>query len=275
MSAPVGFPTSLFHNCYRCSSLADGVSCLVLGHCFPSAKQINRELNGVVVNKLAACLTQPNTIVRVSAIFVSQVWVISRATFRCCCNVGGYADIQRFCCVVLRTRCQSATFRIRTAIANACGQCAFHFFAKVISHSWLRILRSRNLCLNVHPFVILQRFSLITLWYRRIIGCMSTAWYHATARHGERRRHWWNRKRDEIISDVLLPFVAKQIQQTTRAGTASHRRLRSIGENSRLHSFEGYHLQDLSLESFQSGTSRRAAICLHFKNTLASPQLPQ
>src|ERR1700736_4518033 len=43
-------------------------------------------------------------------------------------------------------------------------------------------------------------------------------WYHATVRYGERVRHWWNRRRDDIISDVLVPFVAKQVQQTTRAG---------------------------------------------------------
>jgi hypothetical protein len=48
---------------------------------------------------------------------------------------------------------------------------------------------------------------------------MSNDWYHATARYGDRRRHWWNRKRNEIIADVLLPFIGKQVQQTTRAST--------------------------------------------------------
>jgi hypothetical protein len=43
-------------------------------------------------------------------------------------------------------------------------------------------------------------------------------WYHASARYGERVRHWWNRGRDDIISDVLLPFVGKQVQQLRREG---------------------------------------------------------
>ncbi len=46
-------------------------------------------------------------------------------------------------------------------------------------------------------------------------------WYHATARYGGRRRHWWNRRRDDIVSEVLVPFVGKQVQQATRGGTPS------------------------------------------------------
>jgi hypothetical protein len=46
-------------------------------------------------------------------------------------------------------------------------------------------------------------------------------WYHATARYGEHLRHWWNRRRDDIVSDVLVPFVGKQVLQATRAGTSS------------------------------------------------------
>jgi hypothetical protein len=44
-------------------------------------------------------------------------------------------------------------------------------------------------------------------------------WYHATARYGERNRHWWNRRRDDIISDVLIPFAGKQIKLASRLGT--------------------------------------------------------
>jgi hypothetical protein len=51
---------------------------------------------------------------------------------------------------------------------------------------------------------------------------MATAWwYHATAYYGERLRHWWNRRRDDIVSDVLVPFVGKQVLQLKRAGMPS------------------------------------------------------
>jgi len=46
-------------------------------------------------------------------------------------------------------------------------------------------------------------------------------WYHATAHYGGRTRHWWNRRRAEIVSDVIVPFVGKQVQQATRAGMPS------------------------------------------------------
>ena len=46
-------------------------------------------------------------------------------------------------------------------------------------------------------------------------------WYHATARYGDRQRHWWNRRRDDIVSDVLVPFAGQQVKLSIRAGTPS------------------------------------------------------
>lgn len=47
-------------------------------------------------------------------------------------------------------------------------------------------------------------------------------WYHAIAYYGgTKRRYWWNRSKEDIIEDVLLPFVAKQVRKTTRKGVYS------------------------------------------------------
>lgn len=41
-------------------------------------------------------------------------------------------------------------------------------------------------------------------------------WYHAITDFGEKKRYWWNRNRDELISDLLVPLLSKQIVVTTR-----------------------------------------------------------
>lgn len=46
-------------------------------------------------------------------------------------------------------------------------------------------------------------------------------WYHALANYGDKKRVWWNRKKDDIINDVLLPFVSKQVKPATRQGISS------------------------------------------------------
>lgn len=46
-------------------------------------------------------------------------------------------------------------------------------------------------------------------------------WYHAVSHYGDKRRCWWNRKRDDIITDILVPFVSKQVKQVTREGISS------------------------------------------------------
>jgi len=43
-------------------------------------------------------------------------------------------------------------------------------------------------------------------------------WYHAIAHYGSRSRCWWNRRRDDLIQDVIIPFVGKQVKRLTRAG---------------------------------------------------------
>jgi hypothetical protein len=46
-------------------------------------------------------------------------------------------------------------------------------------------------------------------------------WYHAIAHYGPRKRYWWNRRRDDLVQDVLLPFVGKQVKPAKRVGVAS------------------------------------------------------
>jgi len=48
-----------------------------------------------------------------------------------------------------------------------------------------------------------------------------TVWYHATAYYGDKMRHWWNRSRDELATDVVVPFVSKQIHLLKRNGIHS------------------------------------------------------
>ena len=43
-------------------------------------------------------------------------------------------------------------------------------------------------------------------------------WYHATAHYGGRKRHWWNRSRDDLIADVLAPLAGHQVRTSTRGG---------------------------------------------------------
>lgn len=46
-------------------------------------------------------------------------------------------------------------------------------------------------------------------------------WYHAIAHYGAKRRYWWNRQKEDIVTDVLLPFVSRQVKPATRRGTSS------------------------------------------------------
>lgn len=46
-------------------------------------------------------------------------------------------------------------------------------------------------------------------------------WYHAIAHYGTRKRYWWNRHRDDLVQDIIIPFVGKQVKPLTRAGISS------------------------------------------------------
>jgi len=46
-------------------------------------------------------------------------------------------------------------------------------------------------------------------------------WYHAIAHYGTRSRYWWNRTRDSLAKDVVIPFVTKQVVTANRMGVAS------------------------------------------------------
>lgn len=46
-------------------------------------------------------------------------------------------------------------------------------------------------------------------------------WYHAIAHYGTKSRYWWNRTRDGLAKDVVVPFVTKQVVTGNRKGVAS------------------------------------------------------
>jgi hypothetical protein len=46
-------------------------------------------------------------------------------------------------------------------------------------------------------------------------------WYHAITDFGERKRYWWNRSRDDLIKDLLIPLLSKQAVPAKRRGTKS------------------------------------------------------
>ena len=46
-------------------------------------------------------------------------------------------------------------------------------------------------------------------------------WYHAIGHYGAKKRYWWNRKRDDLIQDVIVPFISKQVRRVSREGIPS------------------------------------------------------
>jgi hypothetical protein len=43
-------------------------------------------------------------------------------------------------------------------------------------------------------------------------------WYHAITDFGEKKRYWWNRTRDDLINDLLIPLLGKQVLSVNRRG---------------------------------------------------------
>jgi hypothetical protein len=41
-------------------------------------------------------------------------------------------------------------------------------------------------------------------------------WYHAITDFGDKTRYWWNRDRDDLVSELLIPLLSKQIIVTSR-----------------------------------------------------------
>src|ERR1043165_703952 len=46
-------------------------------------------------------------------------------------------------------------------------------------------------------------------------------WYHAIVRYGTKSRYWWNKTRDGLAKDVVIPFVTKQVVTAARQGIDS------------------------------------------------------
>jgi hypothetical protein len=43
-------------------------------------------------------------------------------------------------------------------------------------------------------------------------------WYHAITDFGEDTRYWWNRTREDLVNELVLPLVGKQIRAVSRRG---------------------------------------------------------
>jgi hypothetical protein len=43
-------------------------------------------------------------------------------------------------------------------------------------------------------------------------------WYHAITNFGEQTRYWWNRTRGDLVADLVLPFVGKEVRPVSRRG---------------------------------------------------------
>lgn len=47
-------------------------------------------------------------------------------------------------------------------------------------------------------------------------------WYHVVTSYSENNdRYWWNRSREDLISDILIPFITKQVTVVTKGGQKS------------------------------------------------------
>src|ERR1043165_2400165 len=46
-------------------------------------------------------------------------------------------------------------------------------------------------------------------------------WYHAIVRYGTKSRYWWNKTRDGLAKDVVIPFVTKEVVTAARQGIDS------------------------------------------------------
>jgi hypothetical protein len=43
-------------------------------------------------------------------------------------------------------------------------------------------------------------------------------WYHAVTDFGEKKRYWWNRTREDLVNDLVLPLIGKEIRLANRRG---------------------------------------------------------
>ena len=46
-------------------------------------------------------------------------------------------------------------------------------------------------------------------------------WYHAITEFGQKKRYWWNRSRDDLIKELLIPLINKQAIPAERRGAKS------------------------------------------------------
>ena len=46
-------------------------------------------------------------------------------------------------------------------------------------------------------------------------------WYHAITEFGQKKRYWWNRSRDDLIRELLIPLIKKQAILAQRRGAKS------------------------------------------------------
>jgi hypothetical protein len=43
-------------------------------------------------------------------------------------------------------------------------------------------------------------------------------WYHAIADFYDYTRYWWNRTREDLVADIVLPLIGKEVRMLNRRG---------------------------------------------------------
>ncbi len=57
----------------------------------------------------------------------------------------------------------------------------------------------------------LARIELRQLWIEMSEG-QTPMWYHAITDFGQHTRYWWNRSRENLVEEVVLPLIGKQVK---------------------------------------------------------------
>ena len=85
-----------------------------------------------------------DSVVRVATLLWGKRCIVAWPAWRGCRNMRANSYIQGLSWIVLRATRQRTTVRIRTAIPNTSNERTLHFFTKIITHRFFRIVVSKN-----------------------------------------------------------------------------------------------------------------------------------
>ena len=68
-----------------------------------------------------------------------------------------------------------------------------------------------------------QSNNAVAVFRKSLYGDLSLTimWYHAITDLGQSKRYWWNRSRDDLIRDLLVPLLNRQVVLVSRRGAKS------------------------------------------------------